>query len=223
MLCDSLQWVGEVSPGTFQNVANFPVGSLVACPADIDMCTAVLAEPLAVALHAVALSGALPEHILILGFGPIGALVYSELRRQQPSAQIFVEEIHPDRIQLATAVGAHVVSPDSGLYPLVIDAAGYPGSFQHSLDAVNVGGTVTLVGIGHTTEIIRPQQIVEKSVQIHGSHGFTDELPDAVCLISESPEQYRWVISDAWSLDEFLGEVSNMLTQPTVGKAVLSL
>ena len=65
-----------------------------------------------------------------------------------------------------------------------------------------IAGEIVLVGIGHTRESVLPRTLVEKSLTVHGSHGFTDELPEAVRLIAEAPDRYRWVITDAFSLAE---------------------
>ncbi len=223
VLCRNLQWVGEVFPGAFQEYGNFPVPSLVPCPAGIDPAVAVLAEPLSVALHAVNAASSVPDRVLILGFGPIGALVFTEVMRRNPETVVTVVEIEPGRVQLAQAVGASVDPAPQTTWQLVIDAAGYPGSFSAAIERCDIGGEVVLVGIGNAVESVLPQTLVEKAITIHGSHGFTDELPEAVKLIDQAPDHYRWIITDAFTLDEAERGVPGMLTRNCVGKAVIRL
>ncbi|SDS39127.1 zinc-dependent alcohol dehydrogenase [Microlunatus soli] len=52
-LCSELAWLGECRPGGYQQRVVVPVSSVVALPADLPLDVAVLAEPLAVAQHAV--------------------------------------------------------------------------------------------------------------------------------------------------------------------------
>ena len=223
MHCAKLQWVGEAFPGGFQRYGLFPVKSLHVCPASLDPSVAVLSEPLAVALHAVNLIGDVPEDALILGYGPIGALVHSELVRRQPEIRVTVREPNPGRAQLARAAGAILGTQDVGVWPLVIDAAGFPGSLSTAMESASASGTVLLVAIGHAAEQVRPQVIVEKGLRVIGSHGFVDELPIAIGLIATAPSSYRWLITDAMALADAPERLAGMILAPTIGKAVIRL
>jgi threonine dehydrogenase-like Zn-dependent dehydrogenase len=223
MRCESLKWVGEASPGGFQRYGVFPAQSLHVFPGSLDPSVAVLAEPLAVVLHAVNLIGDVPENALILGYGPIGALVHSELVRRQPTIRVTVREPNPGRAQLARAAGATIGTQEFGGWSLVIDAAGFPGSLSAAMESASVDATVLLVAIGHAGEEIQPQVLVEKGLRVIGSHGFTDELPTAIGLISATPSSYRWLITEAMELADAPERLNLMLLAPAVGKAVIRL
>jgi len=117
-LCHQMSWLGEARPGGFARHLVVPVGSLVSCPAHLEPAIAVLAEPLAVAMHAVSRLGRRPDDALVIGYGPIGALVHLELVRRWPGLAVHVAEPADDRRRLGLALGARPVpapgAPSSG-------------------------------------------------------------------------------------------------------------
>jgi threonine dehydrogenase-like Zn-dependent dehydrogenase len=114
-LCEHLAWFGEACPGGFASHVLVPAARVAACPTDLEAAIAVLAEPLAVAMHAVnraeAGFGGMPERVTILGYGPIGALVHLEITRRWPQAAVTVVEPVTGRRQLAAAFGAELAGP----------------------------------------------------------------------------------------------------------------
>jgi threonine dehydrogenase-like Zn-dependent dehydrogenase len=108
-LCHNMSWLGEARPGGFARHLVVPVTSLVPCPSPLEPAIAVLAEPLAVAMHAVSRLPHAPDDALLLGYGPIGALVHLELARRWPGLSVYVSEASEARCQLALALGARLV------------------------------------------------------------------------------------------------------------------
>jgi threonine dehydrogenase-like Zn-dependent dehydrogenase len=111
-LCERMQWLGEAIPGGFARHLVVRASSLVVCPAHLEPAVAVLAEPLAVAMHAVSRLSRPPAQALMLGYGPVGALVHLELMRRWPGLPVFVQEKSRDRRQLALAFGAEPAWPN---------------------------------------------------------------------------------------------------------------
>jgi threonine dehydrogenase-like Zn-dependent dehydrogenase len=107
--CAHPAFVGEAFPGGFATHCLLPAPLAHPVPDGLEPDTAVLAEPLAVALHALGHVAAAPARVLVLGHGPIGALVHVEARRRWPAAEIVVAEPAPLRAQLAAALGARVL------------------------------------------------------------------------------------------------------------------
>jgi threonine dehydrogenase-like Zn-dependent dehydrogenase len=105
-LCENLAWFGEACPGGFASHVLVPAGRVAACPDDLEPAVAVLAEPLAVAMHAVSRVSEPPGRAVIFGYGPIGALVHLELTRRWPGTTVSVAEPVAARLQLAEAFGA---------------------------------------------------------------------------------------------------------------------
>jgi threonine dehydrogenase-like Zn-dependent dehydrogenase len=83
--CEEIGFVGEVRPGGFARHCVLPTKLLHPLPLALrDSATAVLSEPLAVAVHALSLLCSEPREVLVIGHGPVGALTHIELRRRFP-------------------------------------------------------------------------------------------------------------------------------------------
>ncbi len=224
-LCQNLAWLGECRPGGYQQRVVVPVSSVVPTPRELPLDVAVLAEPLAVAQHAVGrserASGGDPGGCLVLGGGPIGLLVALLLA----DAGAVVNVVEPDscRRQLAAALGATVLPavPPAARWRTVIDAAGYATSLPDALAAVERGGVVTMVALPHAPVELVPADLVERQVVVLGSLGFDAELPKAVEVLAADPARFRPLISEALDLDEAPARLARWRIDPPAGKVVI--
>jgi 2-desacetyl-2-hydroxyethyl bacteriochlorophyllide A dehydrogenase len=220
-LCERLAWVGEALPGGFASHLLAPVTGLVACPTELEPEVGVLSEPLAVAMHAVARLPVQVTEVLILGYGPVGALIHLEITHRWPGAAVTVAEPHPARRMLATALGAEMLCSGQRRWPLVIDAAGYPGSLPDALATARTGGTLLLVALGHEAVQLVPARLVESEMTVLGSNGFAGELAEAVSALACDPDRWRPVISEAVLLDDAAERLPELTTSPAPGKVVI--
>jgi threonine dehydrogenase-like Zn-dependent dehydrogenase len=238
-LCENLAWFGEACPGGFASHVLVPAGRVAACPADLEAAIAVLAEPLAVAMHAVSRAGfglgpavagsgadpadRGPERVTIAGYGPIGALVHLELVRRWPETSVTVAEPVPARRQLAAALGAKLADTiaGTGRPQLVVDAAGYPGSLRDAIAGCARGGTVLVVALGHQHEPLLPAELAERELTLAGSNGFAGELSGAVAALAADPDRYRLLVTEAIMLDEAPRRLRELLAGPAAGKVVI--
>jgi len=221
-LCENLAWVGEIVPGGYQRHSVLDVSLLHVCPADLDPRVGVLAEPLAVAMHGVGRLREVPSTALILGYGPIGALVHSELRRLRPDCVVTVREPNSDRRQLAEACGA-VLASESTRWPLVVDAAGYATSISDAIDLTAHGGSILAIAIPHTSTQIDAQGLVERSISLIGSVGFNDELAQAITSLTDNPDHYRPLVTEEVPLVFAADRLRTLPTRPAAGKVVIAL
>jgi L-iditol 2-dehydrogenase len=125
-------------------------------PASLADEAAVLAEPLAVALHAIlARPPAAGERVLVLGAGTIGLCVVAGLRLLESPAQVFILARRPHQADQARRMGAsEVVLGLSGAeraaegggwgrgFPGLMGVRGWTGGFDQVYDAV--GSRLTL-------------------------------------------------------------------------------
>lgn len=223
-LCENMRWIGEGMPGGFQRRATFEVAQVIECPSSLEPALAVLAEPLAVSIHAVSRLGHVPDRVLILGYGPVGALVHTELSRINPSVQVTVSEPNSSRKLMAKAAGACVADfADGDTWPAVVDASGHASSLPEGLGHLESGGTLLLVGLAHQDVAISPQSLTERSLSVIGSNGFDDELPQAILHLSSTPDSYRWLVTDSITLDEAPARLSSLNERPVAGKLVIAL
>ena len=221
-LCENLAWVGEIIPGGYERHAIFDVASLHACPPELEPGIGVLAEPLAVAMHGVNRLHTEPTDVLIVGYGPIGALVHAEIQRRWPNCAVYVREPHGQRRLLAEAFGARIDS-DRERWPLVVDAAGYPTSMADAVDLTQHGGSILAIAIPHGPVTIDAQGLVERSISLIGSVGFDDELNHAIEALAQNPERYRALVTEAVLLDEAIERLKTLHSHPAAGKVVIRL
>ena len=92
--------------GAFARYLAVPAANTLPVPDSLDMRAAALAEPTAIALHAVELAGVGPDdRVLVTGGGPVGLLIVSVLRARGVE-DITVSEPSALRRERARAVGA---------------------------------------------------------------------------------------------------------------------
>ncbi len=227
-LCERLAWVGEALPGGFAEHLVIAASSLVVRPEALEGAIAALAEPLAVAMHAIGRAtdppgGGVLEHALVVGYGPIGALAHAELERRHPGVVVTVRERLEERRLLASAFGARVgdVAPPGGGYPLVVDAAGTPAALHEAIRAAARGGCVLLVALGHHPVELLPADLAEASLSLVGCSGFAGELPGAVAELTADPDRYRPLVTEAVLLEEAPLRLAELTRRPSAGKLLV--
>ncbi|WAP59188.1 L-idonate 5-dehydrogenase [Streptomyces sp. S465] len=146
-----------------------------------------LAEPLAVALHAVHRAGDLRgRHVLVNGAGPIGSLVVAAAKLRG-AATVVAADINDSSLAVARALGADELrnTARGDLLPddveLVFEASGAPAALGPVLRATARGGT--LVQVGNLPGTAAPAvlgDLVTREITWIGSYRFVDEISDAL-------------------------------------------
>ena len=223
--CTAVRFVGECRPGGFAQRCVLPSRLLHRIPDGLAAETAVLAEPLAVAMHGLSRLAAQPHRVAILGHGPIGALLHIEMRRRFPEVEVTVAEPAALRAQLAAALGASTARvaaelPDSA-FDTVLEAAGYPGAMADALRILAPRGQLLLVALGHDSVRLTPADLVESGATIAGANAFVDELPEAIRQLAAAPARYAPVVTDAIELTELPKVARAQLDHPEAIKVVI--
>ncbi|MEQ1787928.1 MAG: alcohol dehydrogenase catalytic domain-containing protein [Acidimicrobiales bacterium] len=175
--------------GAFAAYKAAAADELLPMPAGLDPRAAALAEPLAVALHAIHQGGARPGHrVLVLGAGPIGALSIAALRALGID-DVRCAEPSEHRRTLATAVGATAVGHPADLVvpsiaepglvvddpvDVVLECSGKREAMEAGLAQLVRGGTLVLVGAGIEAPRFDPNRILLNELVITGA--FTYDL-----------------------------------------------
>lgn len=211
-LCEKLGFIGEACDGGFAEETVLPARLLLPIPPQVDPAVAAMAEPLAVALHAIRRLAPQPgEPVLVLGCGPIGGLAALVLAKIH-DGPLLVADRNAARARLvADVTGATAVALDptevraalGGTLPTAaIEATGSTAALSHLVEAIEGGGRVALVGIFHGTLDLDPNLLVEREVSLIGCHAFTDELPDAVSRLPALAFDLARLIDRLIGLDE---------------------
>ena len=198
-LCDNRQVIGVSCNeyrryGAFAEYLTVPARILYRLPDDFSFAEAAMLEAVAVALHGVGVS---PVHagdtVLVIGAGMIGLLLL-QAARAAGAAHVFVTDIDPTRLQLASELGAsetcclagdelltriHQLTAAQGV-DLVLEAVGRSETIASGIDCVRKGGTVTLVGNISPNVTLPLQKIVSRQIRLQGSCASAGEYPQAI-------------------------------------------
>jgi (R,R)-butanediol dehydrogenase/meso-butanediol dehydrogenase/diacetyl reductase len=187
-LCATLGFVGEVCDGGFAEHTSLPHRLLHRLPEDLPDDAAVMAEPVAVALHAVRRLRPDPNApVLIAGCGPIGGLAALVLAANGLT-DIRVADRNPRRLaRVCEVTGARPVTLDPGApgtdVRFAIEATGSTAALTSLMACMTGGGAIALVGIMHGRIDLDPNLLVEREVSLIGCHAFRNELPEAISLL----------------------------------------
>jgi len=192
-ICEALGFVGEACDGGFAEQVQLPAKLLFKHEPSLAPKVAAMAEPLAVALHAVRRLNATPgEPVLVIGCGTIGGLSGLLLSRLHKGKLLFADT-NAERAALVaricngTAVALDKAAIDAALHGerlrYAIDATGNIHAIAAGLDLLAGGGALALVGISHGKLDLDPNVLVEREISLVGCHAFTSELPEAIALL----------------------------------------
>ncbi len=162
-------------------------------PADLPVRRAVLAEPLAVALHALGKAGPVEGlEVLVTGSGPIGLMAVAAATAA--GARVTATDVLAGPLERARTLGAQATIDvstevvEAGAYAVVLECSGVPVSISTALKAVRAGGTVVQVGM--LPDDARPVNLapfISKEVRYFGAFRFRDEIDAAVELLAANP------------------------------------
>ncbi|MCE9657007.1 MAG: L-idonate 5-dehydrogenase [Burkholderiales bacterium] len=155
-----------------------------------------MAEPLAVALHAVNRAGPLlGKAVLVTGCGPIGAMLVIAARRAGATLVVVTDQV-AQPLRRAAKVGADETinvaehpealarfGAEKGRFDVLFEASGNVHALTGAFDALRPRGIVVQVGLGG--EMTLPiNTIVAKEFDLRGAFRFHQEFATAVDLIN---------------------------------------
>ncbi|MFC9680055.1 L-idonate 5-dehydrogenase [Streptomyces sp. NPDC056948] len=161
-------------------------------PEGVDTESGALAEPLAVALHAVGRVPALRGRtVLVNGAGPIGSLVVAAAKHHGAET-VCAADLSSASLAVARRMGADAtvdVSRGEELphdVDVVFEASGAPAALGAVLRATARGGTVVQVGnLPGTAEPAVLGDLVTREITWIGSYRFVDEIDDALSALRD--------------------------------------
>jgi L-idonate 5-dehydrogenase len=167
-----------------------------------------LAEPLAVAMHAVNRAGDIRgRDVLVNGAGPIGSLVVAAAKHAG-AGTVVVADVADAPLSIARSMGADVlVNLGSGDelptdIELTFEASGVPTALGAVLRATARGGTIVQVGnLPGTPAPANLGDLVTREITWIGSYRFIDEITDAIAAMSNGLD-VNPLITHRYSIDE---------------------
>ena len=181
----------------------------------LDAAQAAMAEPLAVALHAVSRAGSLlGKDVLVTGCGPIGNLVILAARRAG-AARIVATDIADPVLDMARRCGADVVlntatDPDAlapylgsrGTLDVLFECSGAQSALTAGIATLRPRGTVVQVGL--SGDMTLPMiMVTARELVLTGSFRFHDAFPLAVQMMQAGLIDVVPLLTHSFPLDRF--------------------
>jgi L-idonate 5-dehydrogenase len=162
-----------------------------ALPDSVDTVNGALAEPLAVALHAVGRAGDVTgRDVVVNGAGPIGCLVVAAARHLG-ARSVTAADLQQGSLDIAARMGATAtVNVGAGESlpedsELIFETSGAAGALGAVLHAAARGGMV--VQVGNLPGVPTPAvlgDLVTREITWVGSYRFADEIDDAIAALA---------------------------------------
>jgi (R,R)-butanediol dehydrogenase/meso-butanediol dehydrogenase/diacetyl reductase len=201
-LCRDYFVFGLHANGGFADYINVPATMCCEVPPACSDQAAPIAQPLAVALHALRRAGARAgDSVVVIGAGGIGALIVAGAAAAGLDPLIAVD-VERTRLESAETLGASTVldaRTDDVLAvvrsrcagdgaDLVIEASGTPAGLDCALACVRRGGRVALVGLQAGPVELDAHRLVVNEIELVSSNGLVcrTDLPAALDLVASS-------------------------------------
>ncbi|KUJ59065.1 L-idonate 5-dehydrogenase [Streptomyces sp. MI02-2A] len=200
-VCRDTRYLGSAArfphvQGGFAARVAVPAGQLRKVPAGLGLRRAALAEPLAVAMHAVRRAGPVAgRHVLVAGAGPIGCLVVAAAKAAG-AAEVTVTDLLPRALRFAAAAGAGTLvradDPGDSGWPAEVDvaveASGVAAGLDTCLRLVRRGGVVVQLGmLPSGRSPFAGNLVVSRELELRGAFRFDTEFDGALELLAAEP------------------------------------
>lgn len=192
--CMDYGYLGSRQNGGFAEYVRVPAWNLVPVPESLPIEEAAMAEPAAVAAHALRRAGVEPGGtVLIFGAGPIGLLL-AQWARAWGAGHVMLADVDLGRLRYAKELGfGHLIDPAAGdvaewvLHKtgqgaaVVVEGSGSSAAYEQAMHAARPFGTVVLMG-NPTGSMALSQQgywaILRKELRVLGTWNSSyTELP----------------------------------------------
>jgi L-idonate 5-dehydrogenase len=198
-------------------------------PTTLPLSRAVLAEPLAVGLHALNRAGGVAgAKVLVNGSGPIGILA-AGAAKMAGAEEVWSTDLLDQPLKIALDVGVdHTVRvgtedlPDR-YFDVAIEASGASTAIGPTLAAVRNRGV--MVQLGMFPPGPRPAELsalVAKEIDLRGAFRFDDEFDDSIALLAETAALDP-VITHTFGLTDAVAAMDAAADPASSGKVVLRL
>jgi (R,R)-butanediol dehydrogenase/meso-butanediol dehydrogenase/diacetyl reductase len=240
-LCQNVALPSGPTYGGFAEYVKTHEDELYRVGEGLDLRTAALAEPLAVALHGVTRSGITSPsgmgraaRALVTGAGPIGLLTLAVLRAKGIS-DVVVSEPSPIRRRRAGQLGgvavhpaelaapAHYLATVPDPFDVVLECSGNGPATQQGLGQLRPGGRLVIVGVNFEPCTIDPMRVLVQELEIVGSRQYDNNgLDGALDLLVSGVVPGAEILDDTdTDLVDFLALLSAMRAGEVAGKPLV--
>ena len=210
VICPNKLSMGVTVPGCFAEYAVAPAEFVWAVPDSVSDADAAAIEPLAVALHAVLLSGAqIGDTVAVVGCGVIGLLLIHVAAAM--GVRVLALDRLPGKLAMARALGAETPAPDDDTARLwlrervstVFECAGAAATVELSLACAPRGSQVVLLGLSNSPASFVPLRIIREGIRIEPSliYDHPSDFARAIALVAAGNLHPARVVGETFPLN----------------------
>ena len=215
--------------GAFAEFAVLPSRMLRELPESLSLRDAAIVEPASVAWHAVSRAGDLTgKRVLVVGSGPIGALIVAVVKRAG-AAEIIAVDMFDKPLSIATAVGATstIVATDADAIAAVeadvtFESSGSYRGLGSAVRGTVRGGRVVMVGLLPSGE--QPALIslaITRELELVGSFRFNDEIDEVIAALADGSLRVAPIVTHEFAAADALEAFATAKDSATSGKVLL--
>ena len=198
-------------------------------PEGLSLKEAALAEPLAVALHAIRIAGGVEgKKVLVTGSGPIGLCAVAAAVALGAS-EVAATDMLDGPLKRARALGATATykageqDVPQTAFDVALECSGVAPAVSQALSAVRAAGIVVQVGILPAEPIaVNLAPLVSREVQYLGTFRFDDEIDQAITLLAANPSIGK-VVTHVIDAEHIIEAFETARNSQESGKVVVSL
>lgn len=201
-ICENLKVMGFQAPGAMADHFVSPTQNLHRLPEDFDAELGAMIEPLAVAVHAVALTSVQGKKVAVLGAGTIGLLV-AQVAKAYGAASVEIVDLLESRRHLAESLGLQAKAPDSAKYEVIFECVGVEKALESAIQGIRKGGMIIVVGVYGQPVRITAGLIQDWEIGLKGSLMYTfRDYQEAIRLFASGQVQGKPLITHRFALSE---------------------
>jgi (R,R)-butanediol dehydrogenase / meso-butanediol dehydrogenase / diacetyl reductase len=202
-LCADYRTLGLQVDGGLAGYVTSPSAICRAVPEACDDDAAAMAQPLAVALHALSRVAQRPdESVAVIGAGGIGSFVIAGASHAASEGRVVAIDVDASRLATASALGASQTADAGGRelselllelsdgigFDIVVEASGAPHAPAAAIAGVRRGGRVLLVGLHVAPRELDLTHTILREVDIFTTvaHVCDSDIPAALRLLATS-------------------------------------
>ena len=233
-VCQKLQIIGIERPGAMQSFWTVPAANLFRVPDTLTMEHAALIEPTAVAVHDVRMADLRAgEYAVVLGGGPIGALI--ALVARQKGARVLITEINPFRIKMLRGLGFEVVNPREDKWvdhvlaatggagaDVVFEVTGVAAGAEMMTQALRSRGRVVIVGVFAKPVPVDLYKFFQRELSLTGARVYQrEDFAEAIDLLATRAIEAPKIITNTMPLAKLKDGLEMMATGAPVMKILV--
>jgi len=221
--------VGFEHPGGYAEFLLTEAANVRVLPEGLDLATAALIEPLAVAVRGVGRLGAADRRsALVIGDGPVGLLIVALLHAGGVGGVVCLGG-RPKRLALAAALGASSVGnyheaavPANAAYANVIEASGSASGMTTALACAAPQGKVLVIGdYGNRQDQVNWNAVLLKELTLVGSNASAGAWDEAVRLAVSGTVPLAGLVSKRYPPDQAAEALASVRTSREVVKNLI--